>query len=411
VGSGVFLLRIYTTHGATKTWTGTVSSSWNNASNWSGGIPGAGDVATFDNTCTNCNVTIDAAVNVAGFNMTGTYTGTITQSGSNTITVGASGWTHAGGTFTANGSAITINGPYAQTGGTFNAGSSTISVTGNWTETSGTWNAATSTLQLLNNGYGGSHTITPGSVSYYNASFDTWNNIFTLAADMTVSHNLTISGSAYECILLGSTIFVGGNLDVSTGSGIRNDSTTAIVINGTGAQTLSSTGGGAWKNITVNKSSGTLEVSTSIDTQATTFTLTSGVVSLQSGTTLSIGALSVASLGTLIGNNASLTLAGNVTNAGSITFKKSAICGSTDTIAIHSSSNGVQRTWSGAGTFSFADAEVKDQGGSAAITAYSSTNTSGNGGNWTFNATCPGAPTTVRIESGMVNTSGMISIQ
>jgi len=34
--------------------------------------------------------------------------------------------------------------------------------------------------------------------------------------------------------------------------------------------------------------------------------------------------------------------------------------------------------------------DVKDQAGTAAITAYSSTNTGNNGANWTFNASCSG---------------------
>jgi hypothetical protein len=34
--------------------------------------------------------------------------------------------------------------------------------------------------------------------------------------------------------------------------------------------------------------------------------------------------------------------------------------------------------------------DVQDQAGTAAVTAYHSTNTLNNGANWTFNASCPG---------------------
>ena len=43
------------------------------------------------------------------------------------------------------------------------------------------------------------------------------------------------------------------------------------------------------------------------------------------------------------------------------------------------------------------DVDVKDQGGTASITVYSGTNQGGNDTNWTFNDTCTGAPTVVKL--------------
>ena len=64
-------------------------------------------------------------------------------------------------------------------------------------------------------------------------------------------------------------------------------------------------------------------------------------------------------------------------------------CGGTDDILIRSSVAATQRAWSGTGTFTLKDVDVKDQAGTAAITAYNSTNTGNNGANWTFAAGCP----------------------
>ena len=44
--------------------------NWSNTGNWSlAHVPTTADVATFDNTCTNCNVTVDTGVMVSGFNI------------------------------------------------------------------------------------------------------------------------------------------------------------------------------------------------------------------------------------------------------------------------------------------------------------------------------------------------------
>ncbi len=45
------------------------------------------------------------------------------------------------------------------------------------------------------------------------------------------------------------------------------------------------------------------------------------------------------------------------------------------------------------------DVNVKDQGGTASITVYSGTNQGNNDTNWTFNDTCTGAPTAIKLVS------------
>ena len=134
-------------------------------------------------------------------------------------------------------------------------------------------------------------------------------------------------------------------------------------------------------------------------------TITSGELNMGASYNLSTTALTVSTAGHLSNNGTGdLTLAGNVSNTGNIRFMSSGTCGGTDSISITSSSAGFQRTWSGAGTYLFHDVTVQDQGGSSAITAYSSTSVSGNGGNWTFSGgACPAQPPAVGVPSGIIN--------
>ncbi|MCB0391607.1 MAG: hypothetical protein KDD58_09955 [Bdellovibrionales bacterium] len=112
-------------------WTGAADpdQNWSTGANWFGGSsPGNSDTATFDGSCTQCNVTIDGNIDIAGLNMEAGYTGAITQGTGNTITVGASGWTQAGGTFTGGNAAIDLNGVFFQSGGVFTSTSNIYSV-------------------------------------------------------------------------------------------------------------------------------------------------------------------------------------------------------------------------------------------------------------------------------------------
>jgi len=117
---GLALIFSQSTIAATRTWTGLgATNNWNDAGNWSGGaVPGAADIATFDATSSK-NATMNVAVNVAGVSIGAGYGGTITQAAGITATVGATGWTQAGGTFTGGTAAFTVNGPFSVAGGCF----------------------------------------------------------------------------------------------------------------------------------------------------------------------------------------------------------------------------------------------------------------------------------------------------
>jgi len=85
-----------TAHGASRYWIANSDANWNDTNNWSttstgsGGasIPISSDIAYFTgNGIGNCN--IDTEVNVLGFNINFSYTGTISQN-THDITVGTS---------------------------------------------------------------------------------------------------------------------------------------------------------------------------------------------------------------------------------------------------------------------------------------------------------------------------------
>lgn len=275
-------------HGAVKVWKGTVSSSWNTSGNWSpSGVPGVGDVATFDNTCTSCNVTLDASPNVLGFDIQSTYSGTITQSGSNTITIGSSGWTQAGGTFTGGTGAMTFNGAFSLSGGTFTATSGTITTGSNWTYSGGTLNPNGGTVVFANNN--NTQTIT-GSQTLVNVTFAN-PFIFWYATTLTTGTTLTVTGNLNLTLgyISGGTIEAKGNI---THSGSFGGGTGTLLIDGTGDQTLTgsaSTGicSGVCPglpNVVISKPSGNLFLSGTINCGANWTYTSMGTGTLVPGT-------------------------------------------------------------------------------------------------------------------------------
>jgi hypothetical protein len=125
----------------------------------------------------------------------------------------------------------------------------------------------------------------------------------------------------------------------------------------------------------------------------------------QSGNaTLTVGNLTVDSGGLLRNlGSGDLILKGDVSNAGTIQLNGAgSTCGDADTIAIRSSVPGVQRAWSGSGSFQLADVDVQSQAGTAAIQVLSGTNSGNVGANWTF-ANCGGVPLTFTISGRVID--------
>jgi hypothetical protein len=142
------------------TWTGkNGDGNFNTAGNWWGGVvPSSTNLVVFDyHYCsTNCNVTLNANVNVLGVVINGSYPGTITQPTTKTITVGTSGWYQNGGAFVGGNSAITVNGSFEVVRGAFTATSATLTINSSTKVTlTGTFahNSGSLTIQASNSTY------------------------------------------------------------------------------------------------------------------------------------------------------------------------------------------------------------------------------------------------------------------
>ena len=310
--------------------------------------------------------------------------GTVSGSGD----FGSTGFTLASGTFTSTTGTLTIAGDFTHTaGGTFNHNNGTVAISG-----ASTLDVATS--ETFN------HFTRSGS------------NILTISAGDTVIVLGTLTHSTAN--INTGTIEARGNVSVGASA---NGGTATISFTGGNDQTYTNSGGNEPDgDITINKSGGIVTLLSNADWNASgqDLTITSGTLNMGTASyNLATTVLSVASAGTLINTGTGdLTLAGNVSNSGQIIIESNGTCGGSDDIQILSSVAGTQRTWSGAGTFTIYDATVKDQGGSAAITAYSSTSVSGNGVNWTFvGGACPTTPTAT-IGTGILNiTSGIVNFR
>ena len=253
-------------------WTGAAADNkWSTSGNWStSAVPGPSDTAIFNGNCTgsNCNVTVDSVQSVAGINMNSTYTGIITQT--NALTVGASHFTMAGGTFNGGAGALTITGNLNQTSGTITAGAQTISVAGNVSTQTITLTGSTFVL----NG-AGAQTVTAGSALAFAALTVQNGGLLTLSGlTPSTSGTLTLNNAAGS---LSGTINATGNVTATAYSG---GSGTINVSNPSGAATETLTGAvnALWPSLTLATNAGTtINLSGTIDL-ANNFIYTTGTV-------------------------------------------------------------------------------------------------------------------------------------
>ena len=281
-----------------NTWNGSVSTDWNNASNWCGGVPtsatnaviptGATRMPVIASTggpgfaCNNLTIQSSASLTFAsGYTLT--VNGVLTNGGTITMTAGGTLAFASGATFTNN--------------GTFTRGIGTVSfATG--TETLNGTTAVTFNNVSLNGGVtlttvptidgtlqinaGGSVTASPyytsNSTLYYNVSYNRYkewdatgvgtlgttagypNNVTIAAgtydivngtsAARAMAGNLTVTGATMNLNALNAQVTVGGDLTISsTGTLNMGSSNQPLVVNGNvsingGVLTLSTSSGG-----------------------------------------------------------------------------------------------------------------------------------------------------------------------
>jgi hypothetical protein len=247
---------VQTSYAATKTWTGGgADNNWDTPANWTpSGVPGPTYDALFSASNTK-NCTIDAAANVKGFTIASGYTGTITQSSGNSVTIGNDGFSQVGGTFTGGDSAIQVGGDFSLTGGVFTSTADALNILGAGTSTfaGGTFNNNSGTVTFgssypYSNLNSGNRTyIITGSTTFNdlifgdNDGYDKFTNTFVVATGTTLvsqGYFWMDSGGTVPVILLGGgQLSVQGNIEESYEPAYATG-TTSVVLNGSGTQTI-----------------------------------------------------------------------------------------------------------------------------------------------------------------------------
>lgn len=268
------------------TWTGAAGDNlWSSAGNWTNNtIPGASDLARFNNSVcvgANCNAQINSNLSVRGIVLDSTYSGTLTQNTTRTLTIGTGGFSQAGGIFAGGDSNITMSGAFSLSGGTFTATSAMwthnghFSVTGapTFNHNNGSWqqNGSNITAQIFPNG------ITLNNVSFVGYS----NYVYLNSGTLIVNGSLSLGDAYGGHTLSNGTIEARGDIAVANYGKIGN---AVILINGTGAQALNVTAG-YLPSITINKASGTLTTTGTVATGAN-WTYLAGTVNFGTSTVL-----------------------------------------------------------------------------------------------------------------------------
>lgn len=255
---------------ANRFWVSVANSNWNNTANWSttsggaGGasVPGAADIAIFDGAAgSNGNCTLDAILNVAGFQMNGGYSGTFAQ-GAFAMTIGTSNAAFTGGTFTGGSSNITFNGNFTLSGTLFTSTTGFVEFFGStYTFSSGTFAHNSGFARFRN-----TQTIAITGTQIFNeVDFQTSSGhaVFTITGTMRINTKMTTSNSN-QCRFSGSgSIDLHGDLylnNLYNGQSSHGGSFNLRIV-GTGNQTIygsTTIYRSSLPNTTINKSSGTL---------------------------------------------------------------------------------------------------------------------------------------------------------
>ena len=303
---------------ATGDWLGVISTDWNTASNWCGGVPTSTSDVVIPGSAPNMPV-IGSEDGICR-NITINAGASLTITGTNSITVHGN-WSGTG-TFIANSSTVSYAGSGSQNIAALSYYNLNLSNSGTKTFASGTTNiskdftvsdnaigeASTNSTTIAYNGNGPQ---VVGPISYYNLtlgnagvkSFST--GTASIAGTFTISGTATTSTGAYNCTinyngsgaqivraitynnigfnnsgtksLPSSTLAITGNW---TNNSTVTSGTSTISFNGTSAQTIGGSSSTTFNNITVNNPNGVILSAT--QTINGTLTFTTGKISLGS---------------------------------------------------------------------------------------------------------------------------------
>lgn len=318
IGVGI-VFQLNSAKGAAYTWDGGGSdgtcggvagdgNKWSCNLNWSSDIvPTSTDTVTFDGTSTK-NATISSAVDVAGWTIASGYSGTITQSGATAITVRASGFNQAAGTFTGGSGTFTIlsGGNFTLSGGTFTSTSGTLSAPKDWTHTAGgTFNHNSGTVTFTSAGATNTWDV---------ATSETFNNF-----------SISVGGGVVLTVATGDTLVVLGTFTHNGGSfatgtiearGPVTVGSTSVQGNSPGTLSFLVAGdqvvtgnGGATANVLISKPSGTVSVTgdqtfNGLTLSGGTFTSTTGTLTIRNNWTHTAGGTFNHNSGTVVARGA-----------------------------------------------------------------------------------------------------------
>jgi len=286
---------------------------------------------------------------------------------------------------------LVINGTFNQTGATFMANGTSVTVAGLAT-LSGTEYQASTAKQTFNGGLtisGETLTCSSGEVEVNGTLTISSGTLAGSTGELDVNGNVALSGTGILTAPSG-TFNVSGNWD-NNGTFIAGGGT--LTLESINFKTFEA-GASDYNNIQINMTNASdardnLTMKTDSVTINGTLTITDGELIQDPATDINIttGAVSLVDASSKWTNHSDgdVTLSGNVSNAGTIDFN-----GETgDGIQIRSSAAGTRRNWTGAGTFTMEDVDVKDQScpgpTPASITVTSGTD-NGNNVNWIFGA-------------------------
>jgi hypothetical protein len=268
------------------------------------------------------------------------------------------------------------------------------------TQASGTWVVSSistnGTVEYNRNATNG-QAVTDRDYNNLTITGSSQTKTWTLGATRTINGNVNLNASAPLILSGAQTVNVKGDW---SNSGSFTAGTSTINFNGAANQTIGGSSLTTFSTLAISNTgsapAGTNKVSLANNAAVSTaLNVTSGVFDQGASSNLTSSTVTVSSGATLQNlGTGDLTLSGSVANAGTINYNANGnTCGDNDDILIRSSASPTQRLWTGLGTFSMTDVDVKDQAGTALIVVTSGTNSGNNGVNWSFVGACPGAQT------------------
>lgn len=253
-----------------RTWgggSGFSGNNWSRGQNWTGDTPpGSGDIAIFTNTQT-ANCTIDTNVNVGGFRIDSGYSGTITQSGSYTITIGTSHFVQNDGAFVGGASNITISstGDFTLNTGSFTAPSATLTVGHNISILGGSFVNNNGTVAITDFGNTATATLNAPGVTFYDFDFRAnGNRTSRMTNSCTVAHTLYNTTTPPTPSWGSGAVPLGAASITLLGGFLKTNSIYAfsipLLLTNAGDQSIMSYGGSFASPLTISKPSGTVTI-------------------------------------------------------------------------------------------------------------------------------------------------------